>query len=164
MLGFSCKYLCVRRGTECFRPPWATGASGSVSGTEGFGTPRQPFWSAVASGIPRDTALRSKKTEPKRKKCLNISLPWRMNETVEASSRQGTGLAGRISRLPHNNYLRFCTKPTSKASDKLLSNHVNSNLLPCNVLKKLPDTTNILDWQTMLALFLDHCGKSFAAK
>ena len=28
------------------------------AGTEGFGTPRQPFWSAVASGIPRDTALR----------------------------------------------------------------------------------------------------------
>jgi len=30
----------------------------AAAGTEGFGTPRQPFWSAVASGIPRDTALR----------------------------------------------------------------------------------------------------------
>ena len=28
-----------------------------AAGTEVFGTPRQPFWSAVASGIPRDTAL-----------------------------------------------------------------------------------------------------------
>jgi|GEM_PF-5115314 len=44
----------------------------AAAGTEGFGTPRQPFWSAVASGIPRDTALRSKKTEPKLKKCLKI--------------------------------------------------------------------------------------------
>jgi hypothetical protein len=31
----------------------------AAAGTEGFGTPRQPFWSAVASGIPRDTALRA---------------------------------------------------------------------------------------------------------
>ena len=44
----------------------------AAAGTEGFGTPRQPFLSAVASGIPRDTALRSKKTEPKLKKCLKI--------------------------------------------------------------------------------------------
>ncbi len=44
----------------------------AAAGTESFGTPRQPFWSAVASGIPRDTALRSKKTEPKLKKCLKI--------------------------------------------------------------------------------------------
>ena len=44
----------------------------AVAGTEGFGTPRQPFWSAVASGIPRDTAFMSKKTEQKLKKCQKI--------------------------------------------------------------------------------------------
>jgi|GEM_PF-2494878 len=36
----------VRRGTR------------TAAGAEGFVTPCQPFWSAVASGIPRDTALR----------------------------------------------------------------------------------------------------------
>jgi len=41
--------------------PLATALQNAAAGTEGFGTPRQPFWSAVASGIPRDTALRSKK-------------------------------------------------------------------------------------------------------
>jgi hypothetical protein len=52
----------VAWNTACHRTPDA------AAETEGFGTPRQPFWSAVASGIPRDTALMSKKTDPKLKK------------------------------------------------------------------------------------------------
>jgi hypothetical protein len=52
--------------------PLATAIQEAAAGKKSFGTPRQPFWSAVASGIPRDTALRSKKTEPKLKKCLKI--------------------------------------------------------------------------------------------
>jgi len=38
--------------------PLATALQDAAAGTEGFGTPRQSFWSAGASGIPRDTALR----------------------------------------------------------------------------------------------------------
>jgi hypothetical protein len=38
--------------------PLATARQDAAAGTEGFGTPRQPF-SAVASGIPRDTALKA---------------------------------------------------------------------------------------------------------
>jgi hypothetical protein len=52
----------VARNTACHRTPDA------AAGTKRIGTPRQPFWSAVVSGIPRDTALGSKKTEPKLKK------------------------------------------------------------------------------------------------
>jgi len=52
--------------------PLAPALQDAAAGTEGFGTLRQPFWSAGASGIPRDTALESPKTEPKLKKCLKI--------------------------------------------------------------------------------------------
>jgi hypothetical protein len=41
----------VARNTACHRTPDA------AAETKRIGTPRQPFWSAVASGIPRDTAL-----------------------------------------------------------------------------------------------------------
>jgi len=63
----------VARNTACPRTPKRCRRDGGLrdtalrrfgegkraaAGMEGFGTPRQPFWSAVASGISRDTALR----------------------------------------------------------------------------------------------------------
>jgi hypothetical protein len=44
------------------RIPLGTALQDAASGTKGFGTPSQPFRSAVASGIPRDTALRRTKS------------------------------------------------------------------------------------------------------
>ena len=65
--GMLCMRTMVNTGREKSTPIPIPTPTPKRRSADGRPVPKPP-----ASGIPRDTALRSKKTEPKRKKCLKI--------------------------------------------------------------------------------------------